>query len=257
MKPKAHVRKLAKFLAYLLGRRPDEFGLVANADGYIKIKELLKAIHEEEGWRHIRQANLQEVLYSLPSPPFEIEDTLIRAKNPDHIPLPKPCPHPPKFLYTCIRTKAHLVVDEKGIMPTKHPRVLLSSDSDMALRIGRRIDPSPVLLTVQVEKALQNEVLFDQAGETLYLADAIPANCFTGPPLPKTETDKKSDSIRKGKQTQPEHHQMPDYKIWPSETLEKRQKRQDYQKRKKQKAREREKRRLRKLKRNSGYYDET
>ena len=257
MKPKAHVRKLAKFLAYLLERRPDEFGLVPDADGYIKIKELLKAIHEEEGWRHIRQANIQEVLYSLPSPPFEIKETLIRAIKRDRIPLLKPCSHPPKLLYTCIRTKAHLVVDEKGIMPTKYPRVLLSSESDMALRIGRRIDASPVLLTVQIEKAKQNGVSFDQAGETLFLADAIPPDCFTGPPLPKAEMDKKADSSKKNKQTLSKQPYKPDYKIWPSETLEKKQKRQDWQKRKKQKAREREKRRLRKLKRNSGYYDET
>jgi len=257
MKPKAHVRKLAKFLAYLLGRRPDEFGLIPDADGYIKIKELLKAIHEEDGWHHIRQANIQEVLYSLPSPPFEIKETLIRAKQRDQIYLPRPCSHPPKLLYTCIRTKAHLVADEKGIIPAKHPKVLLSSDSDMALRMGRRIDASPVLLTVQVERAMQNGVSFDQAGETLYLADAIPPNCFTGPPLPEPETDKKAASIKKNKHTLPKQSQMPDYLIWPSETLEKRQKHQNWQKHKKQKTREREKRRLRKLKRSLGYYDET
>ncbi len=256
MQPKANVRKLAKFLDYVLGRRPDEFGLVAGADGYVKIKELLKAVNEEDGWRHIRQANIQEVLYSLPSPPLEIKAKSIRAKKRDLIPLTQACSHPPKLLYTCIRTKAQFVVNEKGIMPTKHRHVLLSSDSAMALRIGRRIDASPVLLTVQVEKTMQNGVLFEQAGETLYLADAIPPDCFTGPPLPKAELHKKAELDKKEEQTPSNRPQMPDYQIWPSETLEKKQKHKDWQKRKQHKAREREKRRLRKLKRNFGYSDE-
>ena len=47
--------KFSKFLVYILGRKPDEFGLVPDKDGFVKIKELLKAINEEDGWRHIRE----------------------------------------------------------------------------------------------------------------------------------------------------------------------------------------------------------
>jgi len=256
MNRKAHIRKFAKFLTYVLERSPDEFGLVPNTDGYIKIKELLKAIHEEEGWRHIRQGDIQELQYSMSSPPFEIKDMLIRAKNRDHVRMPTPCVDPPKLLYTCVRSKAHSVVFEKGIRPTKHRKVLLASDTEMALRIGRRTDASPVLLTVQVAKVLENGITFDQVGETLYLAKTIPPGCFTGPPLPKTETDLKADAGKKRRRPHPEESQMHDYEIWPSEEHAKKQKRQNYEKRKKQKAREREKRRLRKLKRNSGYFDD-
>jgi len=43
-------QNLAKMLAYVLGRRPDEFGLIPDAEGFVRIKDLLKALHEEEGW---------------------------------------------------------------------------------------------------------------------------------------------------------------------------------------------------------------
>ena len=33
-------KQLAKFLNYVLGRRPDEFGLVMDKDGFVKIKDL-------------------------------------------------------------------------------------------------------------------------------------------------------------------------------------------------------------------------
>ncbi len=60
------LKKKAKFLKYVLGLNPDEFGLVLDKDGYVKIKDLLKAVHEEDGWRSFRQANINEIMISLP-----------------------------------------------------------------------------------------------------------------------------------------------------------------------------------------------
>ncbi len=178
-------KNLAKLLAYILGRRPDEFGLVPDDDGYVRIKDLLKAIHEEEGWRYVRRSHLDEIRITLADPPFEMNANLIRAKLREHLPEMVSAPDLPKLLYTCVRTKAYPHVSEKGIFPLGHAQVILSSDEQMALRIGRRIDSNPVMLTVQVQTTQKQNVIFRQAGERLFLADTIPAGCFTGPPLPK------------------------------------------------------------------------
>ena len=74
-------KKLAKLLDYILGRRPDEFGLVTDSDGFIKIKEVLKALSEEEGLTYVRRAHLDEILITLPDPLIEIADNSIRAKK--------------------------------------------------------------------------------------------------------------------------------------------------------------------------------
>ena len=58
-------KQLAKLLDYILSRRPDEFGLVTDADGYIKIKELLKAVNEEDGLGYVRRAHLNEIFLQL------------------------------------------------------------------------------------------------------------------------------------------------------------------------------------------------
>ena len=55
----------------------------------------------------------------------------------------------------------------------------------MAERIGKRVDHAAVLLTIQVQSSVDQGVVFFKAGEYIYLADFIPAQCFTGPPLPK------------------------------------------------------------------------
>jgi putative RNA 2'-phosphotransferase len=202
--PKA-LRKLAKLMEYVLGRRPDEFGLVPDENGYVRIKDLLKALSEEEGYGHIRRAGINEMLVSLPDPPVEIRDTLIRAKNRAHLMVPDPEGPPaedlPPLLYTCVRKKAHPVVVEKGVAPMgQHPRVVLSGSEETAKRIGRRFDAAPVLLTVQTARARELGVSFHRAGETLFLADPLPPECVAAPPLPKGKPEaEKAKKERKEK----------------------------------------------------------
>lgn len=182
---------MSKFLSYILERRPDEFGLIEDPDGYVKIKDLLKAISEEEGWGYVRKAAIDEVLFTLPNPPAEISGNLIRAKNRENLPKQIIAKDLPKLLYTCVRRKAHGFVLEKGILPQAYPKIILSSNRELAERMGKRADQSPILLTVQVQKSAAEGVVFYQAGEAIYLADAIPPGCFSAPPLPKQKAEEK------------------------------------------------------------------
>jgi putative RNA 2'-phosphotransferase len=190
MKKTKSTQILAKFIAYMLERRPDEFGLVVDSEGYIKIKELLKALNEESGFRHVRRSHLNEIRCSVANPPFEIVDNRIRAKDRDHLPRPEVARDLPKLLYTYIRRKAHPSVAEKGIFPSGYHQVVLSPDRDLAERMGKRSDPEPVILTVHVQASLDHGVTFYQAGGLLFLAAFIPVDCFSGPPVPKEEIEK-------------------------------------------------------------------
>lgn len=193
-------KQLAKFIFYMLGRRPDEFGLVPDTDGFVKIKELLKAICEEEGLRYVRRFHIDEILITLPDPPIEISDNLVRVKSREHLPERVPALTPPKLLYTCIRRKAYPFVMDKGIFPLGRGHVILSSEKKLAEKIGKRIDQTPVLLTVQTHKSGNNGVIFFQAGDLLFISDTIPVGCYTGPPLPKEKPEpKKEDTLKKEK----------------------------------------------------------
>ena len=180
---KSPAARLAKMLAYVLGRRPDEFGLVTDSEGFVKIKDFLKALGEEEGFRHVRQGSLDEILVTIPEAPIEIQEDRVRAKDRAHLAPHAPPETLPKLLYTCVRRRAYPVVLENGISPCNYPMVLLSSNKDMAKRIGRRSDGTPVMLTVSVDKAREAGVCFLSAGGCLYLSQAIPPSCFSGPPL--------------------------------------------------------------------------
>lgn len=182
-------KPLSRMLAYMLGRRPDEFGLVPAPDGFVQIKELLKAFNEEDGWRHVRRASIHHLLMTEPDPPVEVLDNRIRAVDRSRLTPPTPVQHPPKLLYTCVRRKAYPHVHQHGIEAAGYPRVVLAAEREMALRLGRRFDAEPVVLSVQVRKAMAAGTAFLQAGEQLFLADGIAADCFSGPPLPKPSKD--------------------------------------------------------------------
>jgi putative RNA 2'-phosphotransferase len=179
------LEQLAKFISYILGRNPAEFGLVPDPDGFVKIKDFLKAVSEEEGLKYVRRSNINEILITLPNPPVEIRGNHIRAKHRLAMPANVPAQNLPKLLYTCVRRKAYPSVLENGIRPMGFSHVILSSEPEMAERMGKRRDPMPVRLVVQVEISLDKGITFYEAGETLYLAESIQPGCFTGPPLPK------------------------------------------------------------------------
>lgn len=183
--------KLNAFLGYVLGRNPYEFGLVPTKDGFIKIKELLKAIKEEEGFRHVTAHSLDELLVTVKDPLIEIHEDQIRAKDRDKLPQTSFEETVPKLLYIGIRTRAHGHVMQKGIAPYEdQDYVILSSDKDLAERIGKRKDPQPVIITVHTGQAEEMGVLFIFAGENIYLARNIPPGCFSAPPLAAPDEDR-------------------------------------------------------------------
>jgi len=182
------LKQLAKLIDYILGRKPDEFGLVPDAHGFIRIKDLLKALAEEDGFQFVRRGHLDEIQLTLGERSFEIVDNRIRAADRRHLPENIPATDLPKLLYTCVRRKAYPHVSQKGIRPTWHSQVVLSSSARLARRMGKRMDSSPIELTVQVAHCRRQGVIFRQAGQNLFLADRIPAGCFSGPPLPKEKT---------------------------------------------------------------------
>jgi putative RNA 2'-phosphotransferase len=180
------LEQLAKIISYILGHNPAEFGLVPDSNGFVKIKEFLKALSEEEGLKYVRTSNINEILITLPNPPVEIRGIHIRAKHRNETSgYIIPAQNLPKLLYTCVRRKAYPSVLENGIRPMGFSHVILSSEPDMAERMGKRRDPMPIQLVVQTEISLDKGITFYEAGETLYLAESIQPGCFTGPPLPK------------------------------------------------------------------------
>lgn len=198
-------KQLSGFISYLLGRRPDEFGLVPDEEGFVAIKELLQVFAEEEGWRHVRRPLIDELMITMQPPPVEVRGSRIRAVERDHLAAAAYAEDPPKLLYAGITPKSYPVVAENGILPTRHQHVVLAARTEMAERIAGRRTPEPVLLTVNTAQLLDRGIVLMKSGSELFLADHVPPGCFSGPPLPKEKPDaaKKADSEPKSKNRTP------------------------------------------------------
>ncbi len=171
---------------YMLGHKPAEFGLVPSPEGFVPLKELLKAVHEEPGWRHVRQSHINEVLLGKDRFLFEIDGNRIRARErkwEQNFEYPER-PSVPKILFTAVRRKAHPVVMEKGLISSAGRYLVLSSDEEMSMKIGKRRDPQPVLLRVEAEKA-GKEGISIYPFDTLFLCEEIPPRYIHGPPVVK------------------------------------------------------------------------
>ncbi|RJR29372.1 MAG: hypothetical protein C4576_35515 [Desulfobacteraceae bacterium] len=174
------VENLSRLLSYILGHRPDEFGLVPDREGFIGYKELLQAIHEEPGWGYVRLGDIREVLMGESRSLFDFDENRIRAlERRWQIDVGSPEKMPP-ILYVAVRKRAHAHTMEKGLASERN--VVLSADSEFAMRLGRRRDNKPVLLEVQTSAARQKNCSFLVFGN-LYLTREIPPECLSGPPV--------------------------------------------------------------------------
>jgi putative RNA 2'-phosphotransferase len=187
---------LASLMSFILGHRPDEFGLVPDAEEHIAFKELLRAIHEEPGWAYVRQSHITEVLVGKGRSLFEWDENRIRALDRRWtLDSENPGIEVPKILYACVRRRAHAHVMEQGLK--SDTLLALTSDRDMAMRIGRRKDPNPVLLEITTEPARQLGIPFYPFGE-LFLAREVPPRFISGPPVHEDARETKQSQKKKG-----------------------------------------------------------
>lgn len=165
---------LAKILTYLLCHRPDEFGLVLDAEGFVPVKQLLQALAAEPGFGHVRRHHLEQLTGLLQPPGFELSGDKIRSLAPAPAQLRRPGGEPPPLLYIAISPKAHERVFEAGLKAPAGQELLMADTRDLALKVGRRRTPDPVLVTVQAQAAARAGVQFDGYGQNFYLAREIP-----------------------------------------------------------------------------------
>lgn len=200
------IDNLSSLLVYVLGHGPAEFGLVPDTDGFVPVKRLLQALREESEWSHVREGMLREVLLSEKREQFDCQGTLIRARDRRFIlDVENPVSPPSGLVFSPIRKRAHPYVLENGLEPRPEGFHILTADQDMALRLGRRTDPSPVILEIHIPAYGEGAVPV-YAFEGLFLARHIPSEDIVGPPLGK---DRRKGLDKPEKTTEKEEMRSP------------------------------------------------
>jgi putative RNA 2'-phosphotransferase len=193
MPPKRQEHKetaLLRMLVYALGTAPYEFGVVPDQGGWVPIKDLVKALHDEPDWRFVRESMVLEAATRLAPETLESDGRLVRAR--ERRPLERDyAATPPGHLYYGARRRAWSVIHEKGLTPSQGAALILSATPQEALKLGHRRDSEALLITVQARKAYERGVLFSLLGERLWLCDWLPADCLLGPSVQEDQPQKK------------------------------------------------------------------
>ncbi len=190
------VDALIRLMSYALAHKPDEFGLAPDLHGFVNIKELLQAFHEEPEWKYVRQSHINEALIHSKNGLFQLKDNRIRAteRHWGHVLAPPSLP-PPKTMFSPIRRRAHHHTFKKGLHTAEDRWIILCPDREMALRIGKRKDPSPVILEIRALEAHRDGIPFFRLGSLLLANEILPK--YIGGPLPPKEEPKKASEAPK------------------------------------------------------------
>lgn len=188
--------KTGKILDYILGVSPHEFFLIPDKNGFIKIKELLKACQEDDDLKWINRAKINHYINISENPLIEISENLIKAKDQTRFLKKQTAENLPGELYICIRKKAWLHVYEKGLFFPDQD-IMLFKDKKQAKLIGKRKDNNPVLLQISTKISLKTGTSFYKFG-TFFTADQISKDAIKGPSVEKI-----SEEIRKEKPAAP------------------------------------------------------
>ena len=183
---------LEKLIAYIMGVAPWEFGLIENDGGWLPMKDLVAAIHSQDGFRGVTEGRILE-LHRQPggASPLEIEGRLVRLK-PGRGPVPDPGEAPaakPKILHLALKPSLWRHAAERGIFPRPGDEegakeIALFEDKEAALATARRIFPNAVAVSLNAKMADSGGARLTYRGPGLWSAGALKAEWLSGPPTP-------------------------------------------------------------------------
>lgn len=161
---KQDVKRISKFLSYILRHRPDEIGLILDDEGWADISELLR---KSQGKISLTRSLIDSVVKDNDKERFRISDdgSRIRASQGHslNVNLNLQPQSPPDILYHGTASRFLPSIFKEGLKSGSRQFVHLSKDRDTAHTVGSR-HGSPVILKVAAGEMAKD-------GQTFYLSD--------------------------------------------------------------------------------------
>ncbi len=176
------LEKLSKEVSYALRHAPWEYELEMDEKGRVPVEQLLDALHREEKWKDVDEADLTEIIEKSEKKRFEIKDGMIRAFYGHSIPMKiqKEEKMPPDILYHGTARRFMQSIMENGLLPQNRQYVHLSEDVETAESVGKRHDDKPCILIIDAKKAWEEGIKFYVGNEKVWLADTVPGKYIKG-----------------------------------------------------------------------------
>jgi putative RNA 2'-phosphotransferase len=177
--------RVSKVVAHALRHEPWLYELELDDEGWVPVAELLDALHSKgPRWGYLRPDDLAAMITASSKRRYEIEGDRIRALYGHSVPgrLAKVEALPPGVLFHGTSPRAWAVIRVRGLVPMRRQYVHLSVEGNMAVQVGSRKAPHPVVIRVRSGDASRDGVRFFRGNEVVWLADAVPAEYLSADP---------------------------------------------------------------------------
>ncbi|GGU36334.1 putative RNA 2'-phosphotransferase [Lentzea flava] len=167
--------RLSKRMSKALRHQPERVGLTLDANGWVPVADLLRALK-------IGEAELREVVARNDKQRFTIDGDRIRA-NQGHsveVDLGLPTAIPPDTLFHGTVAQFLDAILRDGLRPMARHDVHLSPDRETARRVGARRG-QPVILTVDAKAMSEAGHEFRLSANGVWLTAHVPAEYLTAP----------------------------------------------------------------------------
>lgn len=169
--------RLSKRLSFVLRHHPDKIGIRLDHYGRVDLQTLIEKFNRHYG-TPISEKIIREIMKDSDKQRYAIEGNTIRALYGHSVPvepLTPPTEPPEKLYHGTTHVAAEFIVDE-GLKKMDRDFVHLSANTKMAVQVGKRRDPHPVIFEVAARKAAGSGILFYPTQSGIWLVDAMPAN---------------------------------------------------------------------------------
>lgn len=168
---------ISKAISHALRHEPWLYELELDEEGWVALSDLVSALQKQgQDWSQLAAADIIGAVEHSDKKRHEVVGGRIRALYGHSLParLKKQPAVPPESLFHGTSPEGARQILETGLLPMGRQYVHLSPDVEMALTVGRRKAPIPVLIRVEADRAARDGVLFYLGNDKVWLADAVP-----------------------------------------------------------------------------------
>lgn len=162
--------RIGKVLAYILRHDPRT---PMGRDGFVGIEYVLQELRRR-GYQ-MSLDELSRIILEDEKGRFELRGDMVRAlyghSRDVEIKLPKA--EVSKLYHGTSRRSLERIMKD-GLLPMGRRKVHLSASVEDAVEVGRRRDLNPIVLEVDVKRALEHGVNIEKVNDRVYVADRIP-----------------------------------------------------------------------------------
>jgi len=186
------LEQIGRTMAGALRHFPEKFELTMDSQGFVPMRDFVNALKKQrDRWHWVRPHHVIAIIETDPKGRYQVSNDLIRATYGHSIPLELnlPTDHIPETLYYPTSKEETDIVLETGLKPSDRKMVHLSKTYQDAMNAGKVRVEDPVILEVDAKRAVDEGVVIQRAGKTVFLVQDISSQYLKRAPTPEEQTE--------------------------------------------------------------------